>query len=53
MLLHHTQKLDDDLRTGPDKDLSLPSLFGVVDRIESVIEDASLDHNGGLRFSTR
>jgi len=53
MFLHHTQELDDDLRAGPDENLSFPSLFGVIDRIESIVKNAGLDHCGGLRFSTR
>ena len=53
MLLHNTKEFDDDFRAGPYKNLSFPSLFGIVDCIESVIEDAGFDHNGDVRFSTR
>lgn len=39
MLLHDSQELDDDLGARSDKDLSLASLLGIVDRVESVVED--------------
>lgn len=58
MLLHDTQELDDDLGAGSDEDLTLACLFGIVDALESVIEDGSLDHFDGWwlrrwRFSSR
>jgi hypothetical protein len=37
MLLHHTQELDDDLRTWSDQYLSLASLLGVVDAVERIV----------------
>ena len=50
--LHHSQELDDDLGAGPDKDLALARLFGVVDGIERIVENGSLDHVGDWkRFS--
>ena len=52
MLLHHLQKLDDDLRAGSDHALALARLLGVVDGLERIIEDGSLDHvDGSVRFS--
>jgi len=52
MALHHSQELDDDLGAGPDKDLALARLFGVVDGIERIVENGSLDHVGDWkRFS--
>lgn len=55
VFLHDAQELDDDLGAGSDEDLTLASLLGVVDALESVIEDGSLDHFGGSvwRFSSR
>ena len=37
MLLHHAQELNDDLRAGPDENLSLPSFLGVVDGVERIV----------------
>jgi hypothetical protein len=53
MLLHHSQELDDDLGAGPDQDLALARLFGVVDGVERIIENGCLDHDDGFerRFS--
>lgn len=53
MLLHHSQELDDDLGAGPDQDLALARLFGVVDGVERIVENGSLDHDDGFarRFS--
>lgn len=50
MLLHDAQKLDDDLGRRPDQHLPLARLLGVVDGIQGVIENRSLDHfeGGGL-----
>ena len=39
MLLHNSKELDDDLGAGSDHDLSLSSLFGVVDALKSIVED--------------
>jgi hypothetical protein len=50
--LHDSQELDNDLGGRADQDLALASLLGVVDRLEAIVEDGSLDHFGGcLRFS--
>ena len=55
MLLHDTQELDDDLGARSDEDLTLSSLLGVVERVESVVKNGSADHLGGSsgRFSNR
>ena len=55
MLLHDTQELDDDLGARSDEDLSLAGLLGIVDRVEGIMENRSLDHFGGgcRRFSDR
>ena len=56
MLLHDAQEFDDDLGAGSNEDLTLAGLFGIVDALESVVEDGSLDHFGGIevvRFSSR
>jgi hypothetical protein len=47
MLLHHTQELDNDLRAWSDEDLSLSRLLGIVDAVESIIQNTRLDHIGG------
>lgn len=47
VLLHDSQELDDDLGGGADQDLALAGLLGVVDGIEAVVENGSLDHFGG------
>jgi hypothetical protein len=56
VLLHHRQELDDDLGAGSDHDLALASFLGIVDALESVIEDGCLNHIGGsdgtMRFSS-
>jgi len=39
MLLHDTEKLDNDLGAGSDQDLALSGLFGVVDGVERIVED--------------
>jgi hypothetical protein len=53
--LHDGQELDNDLGAGSDQDLALASLLGIVDRLESVVKNRSLDHfgGGGERFSDR
>lgn len=55
MLLHDAQEFDDDLGARSDEDLTLAGLFGIVDALESIVEDGSLDHFGGgvMRFSSR
>ena len=47
VLLHDGQELDDDLGGRADQDLALAGLLGVVDGIEAVVENGSLDHFGG------
>ena len=52
VLLHDAEELDNDLGGRPDQDLALASLLGIVDRIQAIVKDASLDHIGGaMRFS--
>jgi hypothetical protein len=55
MLLHDGQELDNDLGARADQDLALAGLLGVVDGVEGIVENRSLDHFGGveLRFSDR
>jgi hypothetical protein len=57
MFLHDREEFDDDLGAGSDHDLTLAGLFGIVDALESVVEDGGLDHGGGIagtmRFSSR
>lgn len=48
VLLHDSEELDDDLGRRPDQDLALASLLGVVDGIERIVEDGSLDHLDGV-----
>lgn len=47
MLLHDRQELDNDLGGRADQDLALSGLLGVVDGVERIVEDGSLDHFGG------
>ena len=51
--LHNLEELDDDLGRRSDQDLALASLLGVVDGVERIVEDGSLDHFDGVigRFS--
>jgi hypothetical protein len=49
VLLHDGQELDNDLGGRADQDLALASLLGVVDSIEAIVENGSLDHFGGCR----
>ena len=44
MLLHDAQELDDDLGAGADENLALAALLGVVDGVERIVKDGSLDH---------
>ena len=46
--LHDGQELDDDLGGRADHDLALAGLLGVVDGVERIVEDGSLDHFEGL-----
>lgn len=46
--LHDSKELDDDLGRRTDHDLALASLLGVVDGVERIVENGSLDHFGGL-----
>lgn len=48
MLLHDAQELDDDLGARADEDLALAALLGVVDGVERIVKDGSLDHFDGL-----
>lgn len=52
--LHDGQELDNDLGRRTDQDLALAGLLGVVDGIEAIVENGSLDHFGGCmrRFSS-
>jgi hypothetical protein len=50
--LHDGQELDNDLGGRANQDLALAGLLGVVDSIEAIVENGSLDHVGGCgRFS--
>ena len=42
------KELDDDLGGWADHDLALAGLLGVVDGLERIVEDGSLDHFGGM-----
>lgn len=44
MLLHDREELDNDLGRRADQDLALAALLGVVDGVEGIVEDGSLDH---------
>ena len=46
--LHDLEELGDDLGGRADHDLALAGLLGVVDVLESIVENGSLDHFGGL-----
>ena len=48
MLLHCVEELDNDLGAGSDHDLALPSLFGVVDCIERIVEHTCSDHGSSI-----
>ena len=49
VLLHDAEELDDDLGGRTDQDLALAALLGVVDGVEGIVEDGSLDHCCGCR----
>lgn len=56
VLLHDLEELDNDLGGGPDHNLALAALLGIVERVEGIVEDGSADHLGGIegwRFSNR
>lgn len=58
VLLHDAQELGDDLGAGPDHDLALAGLLGVVDALQGIVKDGGADHFGGgvrvvRRFSNR
>lgn len=42
--LHDGQELDNDLGARSDHDLALAGLLGVVDVLESIVQDGSADH---------
>lgn len=46
VLLHNSQKLDNDLGRWSDQDLSLTGLFCVVDSVQCICEDGSSGHLG-------
>ena len=48
VLLHDAKELDNDLGAWSDQDLTLAGLLGVVDGVERIVENGSLDHFGGL-----
>lgn len=48
VLLHDAEELDNDLGGRTDQDLALAALLGVVDGVERIVEDGSLDHFEGL-----
>lgn len=48
MLLHDLEELDNDLGGRTDQDLTLARLLGVVDALESIVENGSADHLCGI-----
>lgn len=44
MSLHNAQELDNNLGARVYQDLTLASLFSVVDGVERIIKDAGFDH---------
>ena len=44
VLLHDLQELDDDLGGGTNKDLTLSTLFSIVNALESIVQHADTDH---------
>jgi hypothetical protein len=44
VLLHDLEELNDDLGARSDEDLSLSGLLGVVDVLQSIVENGSSDH---------
>ena len=62
MLLHHLQKLDNDLGARADEHLALAGLLGVVDGVKRIVKNGSANHVDDLvvllllvivRFSTQ
>ena len=62
MFLHSLEELDNDLGAWSNQDLALPSFFGVVNALQSIVKYRCLDHVGGgdrtsfgwtVRFSSR
>jgi hypothetical protein len=47
VLLHDLKELDNDLAGGPDHNLPLATLLGIVDAVEGIVEDGGADHFGG------
>ena len=50
MLLHDSKELDNDLGGRTDHDLALASLLGIVDGVERIVENGSLDHFDGIEI---
>jgi len=48
VLLHDAQELYDNLRARSDQTLTLAGLLGIVDCLETVVENGGLDHVGGI-----
>lgn len=48
MLLHDLEELDNDLGRRTDQDLTLAHLLGVVDALESIIQNGGVDHLDGV-----
>lgn len=46
--LHDLEELNNDLGAGSDQDLTLAGLLGIVDGVESIVENGSADHFGGV-----
>lgn len=44
VFLHDLQELDDDLRGGTNKDLTLSTLFSIVNALKSIVQHADTDH---------
>lgn len=44
VLLHDLEELDDDLGGGADQDLTLSTLFGVINALKSIVQHADTDH---------
>jgi hypothetical protein len=44
VLLHNRQELDDNLGRGTNENLSLTTAFGVVDVVQTIVQDGDSDH---------
>jgi hypothetical protein len=64
VFLHGLKEFNNDFGAWPDQNLALSSLFGIVDTLQSIVEDGCLYHDGGrgrgsmslsrkVRFSSR